>query len=96
MSTYLYRCADGVWRNRCRAHVRTTGPYRAVTDPQPSPVRVCVVCHPWGGGMAEVVAGHGSQPQPVAPAAADTDEIRLRARHAAAALRTMLTQGGNP
>lgn len=47
---YHYRAADGVWRDRCTKHVKTTGPYRAVTPLVTSRCRVCIECFPWGNG----------------------------------------------
>lgn len=46
---YHYRSADGVWRDRCAKHIKTTGPYRAVTAPVVSHCTICVECRPWGG-----------------------------------------------
>jgi hypothetical protein len=46
---FHYRAADGVWRDRCRQHIKTVGPYRAVTAPVPSNTKICVECRPWGG-----------------------------------------------
>ena len=46
---YHYRGADGIWRDRCARHIKATGPYRAVTTPQPSACTICVECRPWGG-----------------------------------------------
>jgi len=47
--TYQYTSADGITRNRCPQHIRRSGPYRAITPPRPSTVKVCVECNPWGG-----------------------------------------------
>ena len=45
---FSYRAADGVWRERCAKHIKSVGPYRAVTKPVPSDLRICVECRPWG------------------------------------------------
>lgn len=46
---YTYRAADGIWRDRCAAHIKRSGPYRAVTEPIASNATICVECRPWGG-----------------------------------------------
>lgn len=55
MTLYHYRGADGIWRDRCAAHVKHSGPYQAVTPLVASQCRICVECFPWGSG-AHVLA----------------------------------------